>query len=77
MTQEEWFKKIIDLIGKINDKHPELVKYLDEMPITLPDLKKPTIDLGVLKAYYNSLNILFDKYEFRAFVKMKRAEINT
>ncbi len=65
MTQEDWFKKIMDLIGKINDKHPELAKYLDEMPMTIPDLKNPTIDLAVLEAYHNSLCILLKKYDLK------------
>jgi len=35
--------------------HPELMGFLDEMKITLPDNKDPQITIGILKEYFNEL----------------------
>jgi len=47
----------------INDQYPELSKYLEEMPVTIPVDKKPGITLQNLNAYYESLNVLLNKYK--------------
>ena len=57
-------KKIIDITMLIQKKHPELSKYLAEMPVTIPDVKSPEIDVENLQKYYNSLKDLLSKYEF-------------
>jgi len=46
----------------IKDKYPELSKYIEEMPETIPDEKSPEITATTLMAYYNSLNSTLNKY---------------
>lgn len=59
---ETWNKKILDITILINEKHPELSKYLEEMPITIPDESNPEINIKGLRDYYNSLNSLLNRY---------------
>lgn len=54
-TVHEWNDKIIQLIEILNKKHPELLGFLDEMKITLPDNKDPQINIAILKEYFNEL----------------------
>jgi hypothetical protein len=55
--------KILEVTMKIKDHYPELSKYLDEMPVTVPSEKDPEITLNQLKTYYESLNSLLNKYK--------------
>lgn len=54
--------KILKITLKIKDLYPELSKYIEEMPVTIPDEKKPEITLKNLKAYYDSLDAVLSKY---------------
>jgi len=36
-TKKELNKQIVDLTTKIVDQYPELIKYLDELTISIPD----------------------------------------
>ena len=62
-TEKELNDKILAITLEIQKKHPELSKYLDEMPVTLPDENNPEITVSKLKDYYNSLTSLIKKYE--------------
>ncbi len=55
--------KIMKITMVIKDKYPELVKYLDEMPVTIPVEKKQEITLKNLGGYYEALNSLLTKYK--------------
>lgn len=57
-TEHEWNDKIIQLIERLNKCHPELLAFLDEMKITLPDNKDPKININILKEYFNELSNL-------------------
>ncbi len=46
----------------IKTKYPELVKYLDELPITIPNESNPKIDTKLLSDYLDSLQNLINKY---------------
>lgn len=59
-TEHYWNDQIIKAIEKISREYPELVKYLDEMPITMPDNTDPDINSRILKEFYESL-IGFEK----------------
>jgi hypothetical protein len=39
-----------------------LSKYLEEMPVTIPDTKNPEMNIKTLQDYYNSLESLLKKY---------------
>jgi len=55
--------KILNMTLTIMDKYPELSKYLDEMPVTIPNTENPEIMISNLKNYYESLNALMNKYK--------------
>ena len=55
--------KILKTTITIKNKYPELSKYLDEMPDTIPNEKDPEITLKNLSAYYESLNSILKKYK--------------
>lgn len=61
-TKIEVYEAIIEMEKIIHDTFPELVKFLDEMPATIPKEIDPVIDLEILKEYYCSLNELVLKY---------------
>jgi len=51
----------MDITLKIQETHPELSNFLNEMPVTIPDEKKPHITISILKDYYDSLCNLLKK----------------
>jgi len=55
--------KILNMTMTIMDKYPELSKYLEEMPVTIPNTDNPEITISNLKNYYESLNALMNKYK--------------
>ena len=61
-TIEEINQKILLRTLNIGDNYPELSKYIEEMPITIPNLGNPQITLQNLKEYYHSLNVLVINY---------------
>jgi len=61
-TEKELNSKILKITMKIQDQYPELSKYIEEMPITIPIEKNPEVTLKNLKAYYDSLNSILTKY---------------
>ncbi len=54
-TEHYWNDRIMEVVEKLRKSHPELVKYIDEMPITIPDERDPNISIRVLKEFYESL----------------------
>lgn len=61
-TEKELNTKIIDVTMQIQKEFPELSKYLNEMPITIPTDKNPEISSSILKIYYESLLRLLTSY---------------
>jgi hypothetical protein len=56
-------KMIISITMEIKEKYPELEKYLNEMPITIPNQKRPEINMDALQKHYDSLVNLLIKYK--------------
>lgn len=54
--------EILRTIQKIRETHPELLKYLDEMPLTVASGTITSIKITGLKNYYDSLKQLLDDY---------------
>lgn len=54
--------KILNLSLQIKLHNPELAKFMDEMPVTIPNEKHPEINLSALRAYYDSLNLIWNNY---------------
>ena len=57
-TEHEWNEKIMLMIKNIQQHHPELLKFLDEIPMTIPKENNPQINVKILKEYYESLEKL-------------------
>jgi hypothetical protein len=47
---------------KIQEEHPELIKYLNEIPRNFPSNPEKEINNKELKAYLDSLNNLLETY---------------
>ena len=62
-NENDLSKKIIDITMQIQKKHPELSKYLTEMPETIPIDKSPEVNIISLESYLNSLETILSKYE--------------
>ncbi len=60
-TEKELNAKILALTMKIHNEHPELSKFLEEMPITIPDENNPEINTKILTDYHESLKNLLKK----------------
>lgn len=61
-TKNEINKDIINATLGIQTDFPELSKYINEMPVTIPNLSNPEITTNNLKDYNDSLNVLVTKY---------------
>ena len=61
-TVNELNAKILEITILIQNKYPELSKYLLEMPITIPIVNKPKIDEEILRKYYYSLEQMVKNY---------------
>lgn len=62
-TETILIEKIISITTLIREKHPELIIFLEEMPVTIPNENDPKLNLEALNNYYNSLISLLKKYE--------------
>ena len=62
-TENELNSKILNITMKINDTHPELSKFIGEMPVKISDKNDKETNLKNLREYYRSLECLLEKYE--------------
>ena len=60
-TEKELNAAILKKTLMIQEKFPELSKYIEEMPITTP-VSNPEITIKSLANYHNSLESLMEKY---------------
>jgi hypothetical protein len=61
-TKSEINAEILKITMVIKLNYPELIKYLNEMTVTIPDLAHPDIDTKVLSDYCDSLHVLVQDY---------------
>ena len=61
-TEKELNESILMITMKIYSEYPELIKYLLELPVTIPDVSNPKINSKVLNEYYDSLENILKKY---------------
>lgn len=61
-TEAELNDKIMKLTMVIQENYPELSKYLNEMPVTVPVDNNPEVNLMALSKYYDSLLSWFRNY---------------
>jgi len=55
--------KILQITNEITDQYPELLKYLDEMPVTIPSDNDPEMSVNQLQSHYDSLLSLLNEYK--------------
>lgn len=61
-TANEISKDIINTTVGIEQDFPELLKYINEMPVSIPNVSQPEITVDNLKDYSDSLNEMVTKY---------------
>jgi uncharacterized short protein YbdD (DUF466 family) len=61
-TETEWNAKILNLTMRIMVQYPELSPYIEEMRITIPDVRTPEIECENLATYYDSLQSMLSGY---------------
>jgi hypothetical protein len=69
-TEKELNNDILKITMAIRDNFPELSKYLNEMPVTIPVSNNPEINRQNLQDYFNSLDALFRKYVINHNIKL-------
>lgn len=67
--EEDMNENILKLTMAINEKYPELSKYIEEMKETIPNKINPEITTTSLKRYYDSLKTMLDNYIVEQAVK--------
>lgn len=55
-------KRILKTMLLITNHYPELIKFVDEMNITIPGEKHPEVTNKILRAYHKSLKSLVRRY---------------
>jgi hypothetical protein len=55
-------KDILKITLIIKSQYPELSKYMEEMPDTIPNSRTPEITLRNLQSYYDSLQAIVKEY---------------
>jgi hypothetical protein len=61
-TRQELTDKILKLTVLIQEKYPELSKYLSEVQETLPTLEHPNVGTEDLSKYYQTLREMLKDY---------------
>ena len=61
-TEADLNQNILKMTMTIRNEFPELMKYLNEMPVTIPNEISPEINATILQEYFNSLETLLRKY---------------
>ena len=71
-TEKQLNAKILEMTMKIQERFPELSKYIAEMPITIPNAISPEINIRALQEYYDSLAILLKDYAVNHVIQSKK-----
>ena len=62
-TEKSLTERIMNITQTLNEKYPELIKFIPEMTQTNPDEKDPSINNKSLREYYDSLIQMIKKYK--------------
>jgi hypothetical protein len=63
-TDIELNQSIFKITMTIQNEFPELLKFLNEMNVTIPNKNSPQINTKILQEYYDSLHDLLSKYVY-------------
>lgn len=61
-TEIQLNDEIIFITKKIRELHPELLKFISEIPVQINNYENKEVDLKRLQDYYNSLVLFLTKY---------------
>jgi hypothetical protein len=61
-TEKTLTENIFSITMTIRNEFPELMKFLNEMPETIPNQESPKINDKILEEYFNSLEELLVNY---------------
>lgn len=61
-TEKQYNADILKITLYIQEKYPELSKYINEFPVSNPDVENPEINVTHLANYYDSLINVLKKY---------------
>lgn len=64
-TEKELNQEILETTTMIRNEYPELIKYLEEVPLTIPIVDDPAITNKLLEDYAKSLKNIIIKYGIR------------
>ena len=56
-------KEITQLTFTIESKYPELYRFLDEEPSTIPNMARPEIDIEIMQDYLEGLQQILEHYK--------------
>jgi hypothetical protein len=60
-TEMEWTQDVIKITTEIRNKFPELIKYIDEMPVSINNAQDNYSH--DMQEYYESLELLIKNYQ--------------
>ncbi|MGB5030706.1 MAG: hypothetical protein WBO76_01260 [Saprospiraceae bacterium] len=63
ISEGELNAEILRVTLKIHTEYPELSKFIEEMPVTIPNVDRPEINISILSDYLDSLNSLIFHYK--------------
>ncbi len=61
-TEIEWDKDILKITMEIHEKYPELIKFIEEIPVKHVDRDDKQVTLKNLEEYYASLVTMVKNY---------------
>ncbi len=63
ISEGELNAEILRVTLMIHTEYPELSKFIEEMPVTIPIVDQPEINISILSDYLDSLNSLIFHYK--------------
>jgi len=61
-TALEWEQEILQITQQINQEYPELIKYMNEIPVKTGSEQTDGVAIKNLEDYYNSLVAILKDY---------------
>lgn len=60
---QELTARITQLTSLIQERYPELIPYINEIPVTMPNDPHPEVNHKILQDYYDSLSQIVRNHE--------------
>lgn len=62
-SEQDLNSRIMQITSLIQEKYPELLPYINEIPISVPSDPSPEVNQTILKDYYDSLYQIVKNHE--------------